>query len=67
VDESSPPIRFDPKVSEELVLVSIPALKQALRQGMEQFSNDLYGQPEDAKLADERFNTLVGQFPVDDL
>ena len=67
MDESSPPIRFDPKVSKELVLVSIPALKEALYQGMEQFLNDFYGQPETAKLADERFNTIVGQFPVDDL
>jgi len=33
MDESDPPIRFDPQVSKELVLVSVPPLERLFFRG----------------------------------
>jgi len=61
LDQSMPPIRYNPKVSKELVLVSLPALRDALFRGIDRFLIDTYKNPksERAKLADERLTTLV--------
>jgi hypothetical protein len=69
VDESIPPIHYNPKVSKELVLVSIAALRDALFQGIDQFLIDIYKNPgsRQAKTANERFQTLVHSYPVEEL
>jgi hypothetical protein len=69
MDESNPPIRFNPHVSKELVLVSVPALRDALFQGMDRFLIDVYKNPKskEAQLANERFKTLVHDYPTNEL
>ena|SRR3990172_563770 len=66
MDISNPPIRYNPTVSKELVLVSLPALKTALFDGMDRFLVDVYKDPtsKTAKLADERFGNLVHKIPA---
>ncbi|HXZ42329.1 MAG TPA: hypothetical protein VEG68_16415, partial [Terriglobales bacterium] len=69
MDDADPPIRFDPKVSKDLVLVSITALKNAFFEGIDRFLVDTYRTPgsEKARLADERFQKLVHEFPADEV
>lgn len=69
MDESTPPIRFNPEVSKELVLVSLPALRDAVFQGIDRFLIDLFKNPnsEEARTANDRLNTLVGEFPTAEL
>ena len=66
VDGSNPPILFRPAVSKELVLVSLPAFKTALFQGMDQFLIDIYKNPtsKKAQVANERFKNLVHTIPT---
>jgi hypothetical protein len=67
MDASNPPVRFNAAVSRELVLVSVPALKIALFQGIDRFLIDTYKDPNSkaAKLAGERFRNLVHKIPTD--
>jgi hypothetical protein len=65
MDESNPPIRFNPDVSQDLVLVSLPALRAALFEGMDRFLIEVYKNrnSKDAHLSDARANTLVMSIP----
>jgi hypothetical protein len=65
MDRSVPEIRFDPNVSEELVLVSIEGLAKAFLQGVDKFMIDLYADKRKAKVADERFQHVVHTFPCE--
>jgi hypothetical protein len=69
MDESIPPIRYNPEVSKEVVLVSVAALRDALLEGIDRFLVDIYKNPhsKEAKLADERFKTLVHSYPTKEL
>jgi hypothetical protein len=69
MDKSNPPIRFNPDVSQDLVLVSLLALSPALWGGMDRFLIEVYKNrnSKDAQLADARANTLVHEYPADEL
>jgi hypothetical protein len=69
VDRSDPPIRFNPEVSKELVLVSLEGLREALFAGIDRFLIDVYKNRDSpqAKLADKRFETLVHEYPANGL
>src|SRR5579872_5762881 len=61
MDRSNPPIRYRPEASKELVFVSVPALRDAVFRGIDQFLIDTYKDPKSkqAQLADTRLQTLV--------
>lgn len=63
MDRSVPEIRFNPNVSEELVLVSIEALARAFSDGVDRFLIDVYADGRKAKVANERFRHVVHAFP----
>lgn len=69
MSEANPSVCFNPSVSNELVLVSVPALKDVLFRGIDQFLIDIYKAPNSrqAKVADERLKTLVHNFPTKEL
>jgi len=64
MDQSVPEVRYNPKVSESLVLVSVPALAEAFSRGIDQFLIDLFSDNKKAQVAEERFKKLVHTFPV---
>jgi hypothetical protein len=59
MSESYPPIQYNPSVSRELVLVSVPALRDVLFKGIDDFLVYLFSDSERAKLAEERLKNLV--------
>ena len=69
MDQSEPPIRYEPKVSRGLVLVSVPALRDALFEGIDKFLIDLYKEPQSkkAQVADKRFRSLMHTVPAREL
>jgi len=69
MDKSNPPIRFNPTVSKELVLVSVPALRDALFEGIDRFLIEVYKNPRarKAQLVDERLKNLVQNYAADRL
>ena len=69
MDRSNPPIRYNPSVSTDLVLVAVPALRDALFQGIDRFLIDVYKNADsiERRLAEERFQTLVYAISTTDL
>jgi hypothetical protein len=69
MDQSVPPIRFNPNVSNELVLVSVTARRDALFQGIDRFLIDIYEHIDssEARVANMRFETLVHSCPTNEL
>jgi hypothetical protein len=59
VDRLVPEVAFNPSVSEELVMVSVEALAEALFRGIDRFLIDLYGDADRSKIADLRFQYVV--------
>jgi hypothetical protein len=66
MDKSIPEVRYDPSVSKELVLVSVPAMAEAFYQGLDKFLVDLFANPEKAKIAEERLRNFMQKIPADD-
>lgn len=63
-DRCSPPIRFQQTVSSELVMVSIEALYDALRDGMNRFIIDMLANNGSRQLLEERLqNQLLASIP----
>ena len=44
MDKAYPPVRHDPTVSKDMIMVSIPALADAFFQGVEEFLRDLHAE-----------------------
>jgi hypothetical protein len=67
MDKAVPPIIFRPEVQPGYVMVSIPALRDALFEGMDRFLVNLYKDPnsKEAKLADKRFQSFVHKTPTE--
>lgn len=62
MDRSVPEIRFNPAVSEELVLVSVEALAESFFSAVDRFLIDLYSDEEKARVADQRFQHVMHTF-----
>jgi hypothetical protein len=63
VDDMSPPVRYNKKVSTKLIMVSIRAFIEAFLDGLDRYLIDLYADPTKAKLADERFLKMFHTSP----
>ncbi|TMA11717.1 MAG: hypothetical protein E6J89_06980 [Deltaproteobacteria bacterium] len=63
MDESVPEVRFDPNVSKDLVLVSVPALADAFFSGVDKFLVDLFAVKKKAPIAEQRLKKLVQAIP----
>lgn len=59
VDRLDPPVKYSPSVSEDVVMVSLTGLRDALFAGIDQCLIDIYSNPQKAKVADKRFQGLV--------
>ena len=64
MSESTPEIRYEPDVDEQLVLVSIPALARAFFEGVDEFLIDLFSEDRRAEVAAERFQKIMHTIPV---
>lgn len=64
MDKSVPEVRFDPNVSKNLVLVSVPALADAFFSGVDKFLVDLFLDKKKAPVAEQRLKKLVQAIPV---
>ena len=64
MDKSVPEIRFDPSVSMDLVLVSVPALADAFFSGIDQFLVDVFADKKKRPIADQRLQKLVRATPL---
>jgi hypothetical protein len=69
VDRSDPAVQFKPEVSKEVVFVSLEGLRDALFAGIDRFLIDVYKDrnSKEARLVDERLNTLVHEFAANSL
>ena len=63
MDKSVPEVRYNPEVSKELVLVSVPALAEAFFKGIAQFLVELFSDSKRAQLGEERLRKLVHCLP----
>ena len=64
MDRSVPEIRYNPKIDDDFVLVSIEALAESFFRGMDRFLVDLYADKDKAKVADDRFQHVVHSLSV---
>jgi hypothetical protein len=64
MDKSIPEVRYNPVLSKELVLVSVPALAEAFFKAVDNFLVDLFANPERAKIAEQRLRGFVQKTPV---
>lgn len=64
MDKSVPEVRYNPEVSKEVVLVSVPALAEAFFRGIEKFLVDLFSDQKRAKVAELRLPKLVHCLPA---
>jgi hypothetical protein len=64
MDKSVPEIRYSPEVSKEFVLVSVPALAEALFTGIEKFLIDVFSDKARAPIVEDRMKKLVQCLPV---
>lgn len=63
MDKSVPEVRFNPNVSNDLVLVSVPALADAFFLGVDKFLVDLFADEKKAPIAEQRLKKLVQALP----
>jgi len=63
-----PPIKYNPDVNKDLVIVDIPALSEAFFNGINQFLIDLFAgkedKPEKRKIVEDRLNKLLVTFQI---
>jgi hypothetical protein len=64
MDKSVPEVRFNPVVSNGLVLVSVPALADAFFAGVDKFLVDLFADKKKASVAEQRLKKLVQAMPL---
>jgi hypothetical protein len=64
MDKSIPEVRFDPRVSKQLVLVSVPALVDAYFSGMDKFLVHVFADNSTASIIEKRLKTLVQALPI---
>jgi hypothetical protein len=65
-DKMYPPVRFNPAISKELVIVSIPAFADTFFAGIDKYLIDLFSDSNKKQIAEQRLNTLVHNFRVAD-
>lgn len=63
MDKSVPELRYNPKVSKNLVMVSITGLAEAFFKGVDRFIIDVFGDPTRAPFARKRLRKLVHAWP----
>ena len=64
MDKSVPEVRFAPNVSNDLVLVSVPALAEAFFSGVDKFLVHMFEDREKAPIAEQRLKNLVQAIPL---
>jgi hypothetical protein len=64
-DQSMPPVRYDPRISTELVMVSIAALKRAFFDGINQFLITSYVNEAKRGLVENRLQKMICSFPAE--
>ena len=64
MDKAIPEVRYNPAVSKELVLVSVPALAESFFQAIDKFLVDLFANPTKAKVAEKRLHSFVQKLPA---
>ena len=63
MDKSVPEVRYDPKVSKDVVFVSVSALADAFFSGVDKFLVDLFLDSKKAPVAEQRLQKLVQAIP----
>lgn len=63
MNRSVPEVFSNPRVSKDLVMVSVEGLAEAFFKGVDRFIIDLFGDPTRAPLARKRLRKLVHAFP----
>jgi hypothetical protein len=63
MDKSVPEVRYEPNVSRDLVLLSVPALAEVFFSGVDKFLVDLFLDKNRAPIAEERLKSLVQSVP----
>lgn len=56
--KGTPPVKYDPKVAQNLVMVNCLALADAFFKGLETFMVDLFADPDKKELAEDRLKKL---------
>ena len=64
MDKSVPEVRFAPNVSNDLVLVSVPALAEAFFSGVDKFLVHMFEDRKKAPIAEQRLKNLVQAIPL---
>jgi len=64
MDKSVPEVRFAPNVSNDLVLVSVPALAEAFFSGVDKFLIHMFEDKKKAPIAEQRLKNLVQAIPL---
>ena len=64
MDKSVPEVCFAPNVSNNLVLVSVPALAEALFAGVDKFLVHMFEDRKKAPIAEQRLKNLVQAIPL---
>ena len=65
MDASIPEVRYQPSISNDIVLVSVPALAEAFFTGVDRFLIDLFSDAEKAPSAEHRFKKMFQSIPVE--
>ena len=60
-----PPVKYDPKVDQNLVIVDCVALAEAFLKGLAKFMVDLFADPEKRELNESRLRKLFINIPVE--
>ena len=64
VEDILPPVRFDPSVSSDLVLVSVKALAEGFFSGIDQFLVDVFSNRSLAPVVENRFNHICKAYSM---
>ena len=64
IDKSVPEVRYNPLVSEDFVLVSIHALREAFFTGIDNFLISVFADKSKAPIVEERLKLFMHMFPV---
>ncbi len=64
MSEAVPEIRFNPKVNNNFVLVSVPALAESFYKAIDEYLVNLFTNKEKAKVAEDRLKWFVQELPV---
>lgn len=64
MSEAVPEIRFNPKVNNNFVLVSVPALAESFYKAIDEYLVNLFTNTEKAKVAEDRLKWFVQELPV---